>query len=595
MAPCNFTPGNKIGPNDGPAAPRRARCREGAGPHPSTARTELIAIQRGIVDRMKVEIDASLGPSTPAIDVYHEEYWREVSAFEAISSWEELADACAGASIVYVGDYHTLRASQETAAALADALLVRGRDVVLALEMVPAAHQDALDRFMAREIGEDSFRRAIDFERAWGFPWEPYRRLLAFARLEGLRVVGINSEPPESAVRLIERDFGAARVIVRETLARPDAVVLVLDGDLHVARDHLPLIVDSELRRAGALRRSVVVHQNAEAIYWRLAERGLERDVDVVRIAPACYCVLSATPLVKLQSYMSWEEAHEEIDAGGRAPCGRRAEEGGGADHAERVHEIVRTIAGFLEMDPAGLDDFSLYTTSDLGFLGALRESGRFSAREVAEIERRVRASESAYIPKARIIYLADRTLHRAAEEATHFIHAVRSRMALERRDARDAFYVEALSEALGFFGSRIIDPKRTRISEEDLRGLARACGDGGTREERRASGELRRIAALSLAHRVAERRMLDGGRFAVPPGLLLGGQRVVSGTAHILGYALGDRLHAALSDGAVSKAEVRALFEDPLAHGAAEERYLWLVRRLARVERADRAARRGA
>lgn len=577
----NPNPDNSLSPGRSRRAPRHGA----AGARPPApvppARSEIIAIQRAIVERLKREIDASIGPVPPAVQLYYEEYWKEIADFEAVSSKHELLDACEAAEIVYVGDYHTLRQSQETAAKLLDELLLRGREVVLALEMVPSDRQDVLERYVAREIDDLEFLRAIDYARVWDFQWEPYRKLLGLARCEGVSVVGINSEPADPRTRVIERDFNAARVIVRETLARPGATILVLDGDLHVARDHLPLIVDSELRKAGATRRRAVVHQNADAIWWKLAERGLEREVDVVRIAEGCFCVFSATPLVKLQSYVNWEQNHDELCV---APHPEWRRGGGGeadADHVERMHEMVRTIAGFLELPPEGLDDFSLYTLDDLDFLEILRRDPRFGKAELAAIERQVREAESTFVPKANIIYLADLTVHRAAEEATHFIHAVRSGLAMGRRGARDAFYVEALTEALGFFGSRVIDPGRTCLSFEDLAEVADAGDDGGAAEGRKSARRFRKIARLSLAHREAERRWLGGRRFLPPRGILARDRRVVSGVAHTLGYILGDKLHNALVQGCVGKALVRELFTDPLKPGAAERRYLALVERL--------------
>ena len=47
----------------------------------------------------------------------------------------------------------------------------------------------------------------------------------------------------------------------------------------------------------------------------------------------------------------------------------------------------------------------------------------------------------------------------------------------------------------------------------------------------------------------------------------------------------LGDKLHAAVLTGVVSKHEMRRLFEDPLPEGRAEQLYLTLSARLASIE----------
>ncbi|GIW71719.1 MAG: hypothetical protein KatS3mg102_1261 [Planctomycetota bacterium] len=417
----------------------------------SGARAELIAIQKEIVARLKREIEDSFGGLPPAVQVYYDEYWREISSFERLASRQELLRACAAADLVYLGDYHTLRQSQQTAHWLLGELAGHGRPIVVCMEMVPSTHQPVLDAYQAGALTEQEFLAAIDYTNTWDFHWEPYRELLRLCRRRGLRVVGINSEPDDTRPdRVIERDLHAARLIATEALAHPEALVFVFDGDLHVARDHLPLIVDAELRPRGVRRRRVVVHQNAEPIYWQLAEEGLERVVDVVRIAADCYCVFSATPLVALQSYVLWEQNHAELHDHS-APIWR-GERWGEVDLAEQVHEIVHTLARFLEIEHERLDDFQVYTTHDLDFLEVLEADERFSPAMLREIKRHVRRGESYFIPYANIIYLADISLYRAAEEAAHFLNVLLAGFSGERREVRDAFYFRINPGGAGLF-----------------------------------------------------------------------------------------------------------------------------------------------
>lgn len=564
---------------DQPPLPARLSPRPRRGPRPNAAREELIQIQKRIVARLEQEIESSIGRLSPAVSLYYEEYWKEVESFERLSSKKELLEACATADIVYCGDYHTLRQSQETARKLIDELSRRRANVTVALEMVPIEHQGALDAYMAGTLSDEEFLAAVDYGNTWDFQWPPYRDILRLCRERGLRAVAINSDPAASSSHVLDRDFAAASVIVAETKARPDALVFVFDGDLHVARDHLPLIVRSSLQQDRLERRAVIVHQNAEPIYWKLAEEGLERVVDVVRIARDCYCVLSATPLVKLQSYLNWEQNHQELCAFVH-PSWRTIE--GGADYTEQMHELVTTIASFLGIEHPALDDFVVYTTGDLDFLDVLARDSRFKPRDIAEIRRQIEASESYFIPRANIIYLADLSLYCAAEEAAHFINTTCAGFEGTRRDARDAFFYQAMREALGFFGSRIIDHRRYCMSEDDFREFLAA----NARKRLDARGrQLRAVARAVLRWREAERRLLATGRLGRIDPILRLPPALQTAVAHALGYIVGDKLYNALLAGLVEKAEVRELFFDPLAAGAAEVRYLALVKRLAGVD----------
>lgn len=552
-------------------------------PKSSNARQELISIQREIVARLKNDIHAQVGGLPPAVQVYYDEYWREISQFERVSSWQELMATCARADLIYCGDYHTLRNAQETAERLICELVKSGREVVVALELVPAIHQHHLDAFMRRKMTERAFLKAIDYDNAWAFPWAPYRKLLRTCRRLGLRLVAINSEPDDFAPdRVIERDMHAAQIIVGETVANPNALLFVLDGDLHVVTDHLPLIVTSMLNdHAQQPRRQVVVHQNAEPIYWQLAEEGLERLVDVVRIDRDCYCVFSATPLVALQSYLLWQEDHAEL-TDMTAPFWQqnRVNPNG---VVERVHQIVETLSRFLEIEHEGLDNFEVFTTCDLDFLEVLHTNPQFTPAMIEEIRRHVRASESYFIPIANIVYLADLSLFRAAEEATHFLNCLVAGFSFEPRTIRDAFYYQAMREALGFFGSRMIDPRRHCVTEEDflvfLQEARGRCLD-------EVDSQVRDLAKLVVRHLEAERYAHAGKSGGPRRGSLFSKPlTLLSALAHAIGYILGDKLYNAVMNGVVSRGEVRELFADPLPPDRSERAYFAWTKRLANIE----------
>jgi len=558
-----------------------------------TPRDELIAIQKRIVDRLKDEIESSVGRIAPAVTLYYEEYWKEFeTGYGRVSSKRELLQAAAKASILYCGDYHTLRQSQATALRLIEDLS-REREVIVAIEMIAIEDQASIDAYLDGRLDDIQLLKAIDYANTWDFHWPPYRAILDFCRRRGLRVVGINCDPSsDRSDRILERDFRAAETIVRETEARPEALVFVFDGDLHVARDHLPLIVDSLLRRKRLERRRLIVHQNVESIYWRLAEEHLERVVDCVRLAEDSFCVLTATPLVKLQSYLNWEQNHAELSPVVHPDWRHRGDEDDddaddaddAPDYGEQIHEIVKTIAGFLEIDEPGLDDFIVYTAGDLGFLEALERDPRFGPHDILEIKRQIAASESYFIPRANVIYLADLSLHRAAEEASHFLNTLCAGWngTARPRSRRDAFYFKTIVEALGFFGSRIIDPKRACLSERDHVELVLR-----TKRKRLdlAGSEIRTMAREVLRHLAAERRYLRTRRFPPLRRLYEESSRVVDAAAHGLGYILGDKLYNAMIEGEVLKDEVRALFYEPFAsEGDAFKTYLRWVERLNHV-----------
>jgi len=259
---------------------------------------EAIAFQREAVARLKREI---LGVDRNSRRRYIREFHEEFKTFEAISSLDDLAIACYKADIVYLGDYHALPASQEFAARLLGDIAARSRDLVLCLEMVYGRDQPTLDRYTKGQIDEAEFLRLIRYDLDWGYDWSAFRQLFDVAREHGVPVLGIDCGPRSGFRYIRRRDAYAAARIADAIERRPGARVVVVIGESHLARNHLPRRVTDQLKKRGLQKRGVIVLQNLEEIYWQLAERGLEQ-VDVVSLGAGRFCCFSASPIAKYEA-----------------------------------------------------------------------------------------------------------------------------------------------------------------------------------------------------------------------------------------------------------------------------------------------------
>jgi Haem-binding uptake, Tiki superfamily, ChaN len=483
--------------------------REGVGSsdrHGTDAtRRELLAIQKRLWRRLQGEIEATIEEAPPNLELYQAEFERDVARYESTSSKAELMEAAARADVVFVGDYHTLPQAQRTVVKMLLGLVRARPEIVLCVEMVHAEHQPHLDRYMAGELSDDGFLRALRYDATWGFPWLPYREVFQVARKLGVRTIGINSDPPQSPNHFLERDFFAANLIADELQANPDALVLVFDGDLHVARDHLPLILDTVIQeRALPRRRRLIVHQNAEEVYWTLARERREHDINVVRLAKDAFCVLNASPFEKLHSYLNWvgeravleppealsawdvfeEDEDDQAQTSDEGEAHDTSDDDdddddddaevhfdSGSDYEDQVRRIVCTQATFLGIERDDLDAFELFTVNDLDFLDYLESSDRYARGELEDIKRQILSNESYFIPKGDILYLADFSVANAAEEAAHFLHHRCADYDWERpRNLMVDFYLRVVTEVLGFFGSKILVPTRECWTEADCR-----------------------------------------------------------------------------------------------------------------------------
>ncbi len=496
-----------------------------------------LALHLALFRRQKAQIARAVEGQSAAFRAYESRYRRRTSDYRRVLPATAVHERVREADVVYVGDYHTLPLAQETYLELVEGVRETGRRVVLALEGVEGRHQAQVDAYLAGRLSERSLLAKLGHGTSQG-AGTGVRAQLAYAKRHRLQVVGIDRRAQgERSLEL--RDAYAADRIAKAARAEDGPRVLVLVGQFHVAPCHLPLQVERTLGGSGV--RGLVVYQNAEGVYWRLAREGKAGEAEAVELADGSLCLLNASPVVCQQSFLDYLEAAESGDM----PLKER----GGSERFRELASLIGRLAGV----PVGraLDDVEVVTEADEDALVRIQRRGRFTQTELTQLRRHIQSRESCYIPRSRTAYLASLSLNHAAEEAAHFVRhcAVGDAMEAPRR-ASDAFYARCLEEALGFFGSKLVNPRRSCLGQ----------GEWALRFGK-ARGEEKQVAAFVLAHKAAEVEVPDEAVKLLP----LRKDRLFHGVSHALGYMLGEALYRAFDGGQVDRSEVRGLFRNPL------------------------------
>jgi len=239
-----------------------------------------------------------------AYDSHHRrKYLREFNqafrSYDTLLDSRQMQDALCAADIVLIGDYHALPAAQRYAASMLEQRALAGdRPVILGVETIFARDQHILDEWWRREIDEDELRQRIRFDLDWGYGWGPFRELLVSARDHADAVYGLDCMPREDLRRIGARDRHAAAKISEIRERHPNAVVIVLFGESHLAPGHLPRVLHDQMPGTKIL----TVLQNVDALYWRAAGERTDK-VEAVRVNDDVLCVFNATPLEKYESY----------------------------------------------------------------------------------------------------------------------------------------------------------------------------------------------------------------------------------------------------------------------------------------------------
>src|SRR5438270_8211793 len=232
-------------------------------------------------------------------------------SYESVLTPDDVRREIMRSDVVLVADYHALPSSQRYLASLISSSQISDRPVVLGVETIFSRDQHIVDEWWRGEIDETEFRERIRFDFDWGYDWTPFYELLTAARKQAAGVYGLDCMPREDLRKIGARDRHAAEKIVEIRERHPDALVLILFGESHLAPRHLPARVLERLPNA----RVLITLQNVDALYWRAAGEPADH-VEAVRVADSVVCVFNSTPLEKYENYRLYLNRWERNEQG---------------------------------------------------------------------------------------------------------------------------------------------------------------------------------------------------------------------------------------------------------------------------------------
>ena len=520
---------------------------------------------------------------------YLRDYRDAYRSYDSVLTASQVRSAVAEADIVLVGDYHALPNSQRHVASLIRDAEVHRRPVVLGLETIFSRDQHIVDEWFRGKIDEAEFRERIRFDLDWGYDWAPFFELLSAAREHAVALYGLDCLPREDLRKIGARDRHAADKVAEIRGRHPEALILVLFGESHLAPKHLPSRVHDRLPE----ERILTVLQNVDALYWRAAGEATDR-VEAVQVREDVFCVFTATPLEKYENYRLC------LDRWGRADSV--------SDLGPTVFNLIDGLVQFLEINrysahnttqPRLLVDLmpEVYSRNSDALLRRLLTRKGFSGDLRHALLRRVKERGSVYLPPLNVVYVRQFQMASAAEDAARFLHqacrGLPNRVngkSPEPLAPEDAFYAMVLENAIGYFGSRVLYPARPAFRDADLHELYEL-----TREDLQQQTALPFADAVEVLDLLALHREFDRTRrpasisnvetqLAASPlarAFTYPGRKYEYVTEQ-LGYLVGNDLYDAYLEGRLRPAALRKLF---LAHieepGAARNVYTDLNARL--------------
>jgi len=128
-------------------------------------------------------------------------YWLDLYAGEQVPQ-ASVVDDLSSASVVYVGEVHTIARHHRTQLELLEALHKAGKPLALGLEQIQADSQPLADRFNQGELDFDGLAQEMQWAKKWK-NYEQYRPICEFAQKAGIPLIGLNA--PAETIRAIGR------------------------------------------------------------------------------------------------------------------------------------------------------------------------------------------------------------------------------------------------------------------------------------------------------------------------------------------------------------------------------------------------------
>ncbi|MEQ8762564.1 MAG: ChaN family lipoprotein [Planctomycetota bacterium] len=496
-------------------------------------RGELSELHHRLGVTLQKELLRTVPEGPEGIETYQAEYERSVDVDPKPASWRRFLREAQDTQLLYLADYHTLPDAQLASIEVARRVLGRRRPLAIALEMVQARHQESLDRFLSGELTEAAFLRKIDYDRTWGFAWDTYRDVLRFARKHQIPAVAINSDLRRKDGHLRRRDRLAARIITRWSQEHPESCLLVLCGELHLAENHLPADVSRNLQRLEIPRRQLILYQNSEQVFWKVAERWPAGRTEIFSLGPRKFCLLSAPPIRKLHSQLHWHEAgHPGF--------------GDDVDYAHWISWLAHVLAEFFDIDPSLLDEFVAYSADEPDLDETLSAIHRISKEQIRDMKAACEIGASSYDAPSRLALLGRPDLNHLAWLASAVLcHRLESGGRITARTPRLSFYRGVLQSAFAHLGTKLVNPF---VRSWSVRFFERYLSRNRGQRLTVRGAQVREVGRSVLRHSEFEKKRLSGGTRALAPrSLYTAAPQLRIETQRALGDNLGLRLYRAL------------------------------------------------
>lgn len=428
----------------------------------------FLRIRKELYLQIKSQIASRLGKDSKALSKYKSEFEKDFNKKWHPSHFVKLFQQLHKAQVILMADFHGNHQSQKTHLRVLRVFLKKNpkAKIALALECLDQKYQKILDQFLANIITEETFLQKVKWHEIWGFPWESYKPIFVWAKEAGVPIIALNDS---SKSHLRQRDILAAKLI-NQNINNDFQHIFVIYGEWHLALSHLPLQLKKHYRGASSMA-LVRIFQNNEREYFR-NKKSLQNGV--LSRKKFDFCIQNIAPWVKWQNYLVF------LEGGGLVPLSRDSVynqneneldddfEDSSSDYVDYWNLYLKLLCKDLRFKLPSVGDVHFYGLGDEQFWKEIKKA--YSKTEVALIELLIENEKSFYLPNTKIAYISKPSVNQMASLASEYIQANLSGRHFDFIKTHSDFIKLIWINAISYFGSKLVNPKRKSDSLSDLR-----------------------------------------------------------------------------------------------------------------------------
>jgi hypothetical protein len=483
---------------------------------------EWVNIKKELYQHVYHQVQQRWGKLGKQILDYRSKYDSESHRKWIISNKEDLFEKMNQSQVIILGDFHSLHQSQKSHLRLIKNF--KNLDFKIAVECISFQHQKYLDKYLIGEINDKEFLKKTNWKKNWGFPWEHYEEIFKYAKQKKIKMIALNNLKLMSFKdSLYKRDRVATRIISQE-LKKSSETIFVIYGESHLTSKKF-LNFGERQSKISKLK----IFQNIDEIYFQLMDLNREDDVDLVRFTENEFCLLNVPPWVKWQSYLLFLEKKYDSEIESENP-----------DFTDFVDQYIKVISKELKI-PCDSKNLSVYTSNDFSFLRKIKMSK--SENELKFYEILIEEERSFYIPDLGIGYLGRLTINHAAALAMQYIYFALIKIKSVPHKLPEEFVCLIWIEAVCYFGSKLINPKRKTETIKDIKQKVIQFGSQDSDKE-----------ALKLAlYQKTKEVMRISGRSFEKNKMIVQKKTSYIHCANLLGSLMGEKLYKGYKAGFIS------------------------------------------